>query len=324
VKQRVSLTEVPQGAKQVRWWISIPDDDRAQDLLDVEIVSAPGQWSVQRDPQNGNRFLFVEVSAPKSDTLDVALEFTLRRRPLTAAIDPTKVGPLTAADRVFFSDELNVDAPHMVVTGEIRAMADRVCGDTRNLSVEALKLLRHVASVADHDSKDPTKPKCGVGDAEDCLENSGGCCTDLHSLFIALARARGIPTRLQMGYRLLAKNEGKEVDPGYRCWPEYFVPGYGWVAADIVESDAVEGAESLGWLTGLSERRLWLDEGREFELMGATAKSVNTMIIGHAEIDGVTARVLPDGEQQPQLFRKVWFEEVMPGEPTTVGAPSSK
>ena len=52
------------------------------------------------------------------------------------------------------------------------------------------------------------------------------------------ARARGIPARLQMGYRLRETNEGKEVDPGYRCWAEYFVPNYGWVSADIVEADA--------------------------------------------------------------------------------------
>jgi hypothetical protein len=153
------------------------------------------------------------------------------------------------------------------------------------------------------------------------MTNGGGCCTDLHSLFIALARARGIPARLQMGYRVLEKDENKEVDPGYRCWVEYFLPGCGWVPADIVEADAVDGMGPARWFAGLTERRLWLNSGREFTLEPRQAQKtpVNTMIIGHAEIDGVPARVLPDGPLEAQLKRKVHFTEVRGDASTKVG-----
>ncbi|MCC7015047.1 MAG: transglutaminase domain-containing protein [Planctomycetes bacterium] len=313
VRQKVTLSEIPSGTADVRWWIAIPSDDRAQEVLDMEITSAPGPWSVQREAEHGNRFLFVQVASPTSTQLEVELEFTLRRRPIRVDIDAEHIGALTAGDRVYFASELRLDDPHMEVTPQVRAIADRVCGDTRNIAREALQLLEYVAGNADHYSKDPTKPKCGVGDALECLANGGGCCTDLHSLFIALARARGIPTRLQMGYRLLAKNEGKEVDPGYRCWPEYFVPGHGWVAADVVEADAASGAEGRAWFTGLSERRLWLNEGRNFVLgPQQSTPRVNTMVIGHAELDGRAARVLPDGERAAQLSRTIRFEELRP------------
>jgi Transglutaminase-like superfamily len=143
------------------------------------------------------------------------------------------------------------------------------------------------------------------------MAHGGGCCTDMHSLFIALARARGIPARLQMGYRLKDVNEGKDVDPGYRCWAEYFVPGYGWVPADVVEADDPKGLGRTRWFSGLTERRLWLNEGREFDLAGrAAAARVNTMVIGYAEIDGVPARVLPDGDKPAQLTRTVRYDEL--------------
>jgi transglutaminase-like putative cysteine protease len=179
-----------------------------------------------------------------------------------------------------------------------------------------------VADYADHYSKDPTKPNCGIGDAGDCMTNAGGCCTDMHSLFIAMARARGIPARLQMGYRLREANAGKEVDPGYRCWAEYFVPGYGWVSADVVEADAPNGLGRTRWFTGLTDRRLWLNEGREFNLAGraVTSHRVNTMIIGYAEIDGVEARVLPDGDKKAQLSRTVRYTEVKPDAAPKVAA----
>ena len=240
------------------------------------------------------------------------MEFTLRRRSVFTDIDPAKVGAITDSYRRLFAEELRKDAPHMEVTPQISKMADEACGAETNVAVQAKLLLGKVADYADHYSKDPSKPKCGVGDAGDCMTNAGGCCTDMHSLFIALARSRGLPTRLQMGYRLREANAGKEVDPGYRCWAEYLVPNYGWVPADVVEADDPKGLGRTRWFSGLTERRLWLNEGREFNFAGraVTSHRVNTMIIGYAEIDGVEARVLPDGARDAQLTRSVRYTEL--------------
>lgn len=311
VQQTVKLSDIPAGAKSVRWWISIPDNDRHQDVLDFSFVTVPGTWRVERDADRGDRFLYVEVDSPKAPSLEAVVEFTLRREPVFVQIDPAKVTPITDLHRRMYAEEVRLDAPHMEVTPAIAEMANKVCGDDRNPATEAHKLLAHVAASADHYSKDPTKPTCGIGDAGSCIEKGGGCCTDLHSLFISLARARGIPSRLQMGYRINPKNEGKVYDPGYRCWVEYFVPNYGWIPADVVEADAVDGMGPTRWFTGLTERRLWLNEGREFQLRPAQAgPRVNTMIIGYAEIDGKAARVLPEGDLATQLTRTIRFTEV--------------
>lgn len=316
VEQNVTLSEIPAGAKSIKWWISIPNDDRYQEVLDFNVVSAPGAWSTVTEPDHGNRFMLVEVAAPPAGSLTTKVEFQLRRRSVFTEIEPAKVGPITASHRLLFVDELRQDAPHMKVSPRIAKLAQESCGAETNVAVQAKLLLNTVADYADHYSKDPSKPKCSVGDAEDCMTNAGGCCTDLHSMFIALARARGIPARLQMGYRLREANEGKEVDPGYRCWAEYFVPGYGWVSADIVEADAPNGLGRTRWFSGLTERRLWLNEGREFNLAGraVTEHRVNTMVIGYAEIDGVEARVLADEAAKipAQLTRTVRFTEVKP------------
>jgi len=311
IQQTATLSDIPTGAKSVRFWVSIPDNERHQEVLDFSVIQAPGTWRVERDADRGNRFLYVEVDSPKADSLAVVVDFKVRREPVLYAIDPAKVGPISDVHRRMYAEEVRLDAPHMEATPEIVAMANEVCGNDSNSATQAKKLLQHVADKADHYSKDPTKPNCGIGDAAVCIEKGGGCCTDLHSLFIAMARARGIPTRLQMGYRVNPKNEDKAYDPGYRCWVEYFVPNYGWIPSDIVEADAVDGMGPARWFTGLTERRVWLNEGREFNLRPKQAAGpVNTMIIGHAEIDGVPARVLPDGDKKAQLTRTIRFTEV--------------
>jgi hypothetical protein len=314
VQQNVTLSDIPAGAKSVKWWISIPQDDRFQDVLDLTVVSAPGQWSVVREPDHGNRIMLVEVAAPAAGAMTTKVEFLLQRRSVFVDVDPAKVGSITDTHRGLFVDELRKDAPHMEVSRAIATMATKLCGTEANLARQANLLLNGVADYADHYSKDPSKPKCSVGDAGDCMTNAGGCCTDLHSMFIALARARGIPARLQMGYRLREANAGKEVDPGYRCWAEYFLPNYGWIPADIVEADDPKGLGRTRWFTGLTERRLWLNEGREFNLAGraVTDHRVNTLVIGYAEIDGVEARVLPDGDKLAQLSRTVLYTEIQP------------
>ncbi len=312
VEQNVTLSDIPLGAKGVKWWISIPNDDRYQEVLDFSVVSTPGSWRTVTEPDHGNRFILVEVATPTAKSLVTKVDFTLRRRSVFTDIDLAKVGAITDSHRLLFVDELRKDAPHMQVTPDIAKMANEACGSEANVATQAKLLLGKVADYADHYSKDPSKPKCGVGDAGDCMTNAGGCCTDMHSLFIALARSCGIPARLQMGYRLREANDGKEVDPGYRCWAEYFVPGYGWVSADVVEADDPKGLGRARWFTGLTERRLWLNEGREFDLAGraVTSHRVNTMIIGYAEIDGVEARVLPAGELAAQLSRTVRYTEL--------------
>ncbi len=322
VEQNATLSDIPAGAKHVKFWVAIPDNERYQDVLDFKVVSAPGKWSVVREPDRGNRFMLVETDNPGATSLTAKVEFTLRRRSVFTELDPAQAGPITDSHRTLYAEELRKDAPHMQVTPKIAKLADETCGTETNIATQAQLLLGAVADYADHYSKDPTKPKCGIGDAGDCMTNAGGCCTDMHSMFIALARARGIPTRLQMGYRLREANAGKEVDPGYRCWAEYFVPNYGWVSADIVEADDPKGLGRTRWFTGLTARRLWLNEGREFNLAGraVTDHRVNTMIIGYAEIDGVEARVLPDDALKlaAQLTRTVRYTEVKPAEATKV------
>lgn len=314
VRQTAKLTEIPAGAKKVAWWIAIPDDERHQDVLDLTVTSAPGTWRIVTEPERANRFLLVEVASPGTDTLTATVEFTVRRQSVFVDIDPAQVGPITETHRRLFTDELRQDAPHMTVSPTVRKMADEACGRETNVARQAALLLAAVADRVNHYSIDSTVPKCSPGDAEACMEKGGGCCTDLHALFIACARARGIPARLQMGYRLREPNAGKEVDPGYRCWAEYFLPGYGWVPTDIVEADDPKGLGRACWFSGLTDRRVWLNSGREFDLQGraVTAHRVNIMVVGYAEIDDREVRTIPDevNNLPAQITRTVHYTDV--------------
>lgn len=311
VSQTVRLDQIADGADEIRLWVSIPRDERNQRLLSFSVESCPGDWSLVEDLDRRGTFVYTTIKKPSTDFVEVKVNFTLERDPDYVAIDIQKVGTMTESLEMLLAEYLRLDAPNMEVTQEFVDLATEICGDEKNIAVQARKLLEYVAATVDHYSysEDPNMPHCGIGNSKICKQQGGGCCTDLNSYFISLARARGIAARLKMGYRLQDKNSGKLADPGYRCWVEYFVPNFGWVSADIVEADTPNGLGHERWMSGLTSRRLYLNDGREFQFRDAQAKTVNHMSIAYAEIDGVPARLLPDGELKPQITRKVYYSE---------------
>ena len=315
VQQNVKLDQIPEGAKEVLIWIAIPSDDVHQKVLSLNENLVPGDYKIVQDQNRPGKFLHSRITNPKTTEIEFLLEYTLSRAAVYTQIDLENVLPLSELERSMSSEHLAKDAPYMAVTSKVQTIADEVCGDETNVATQAIQIMKHIAGSVDHYSysKDPTMPRCGLGDAEACLAQGGGCCTDLNSLFVALARARGIPARLNMGYRLLEENSGQWIDPGYRCWVEYYVPGYGWISADVVEADTPDGKGHVRWLTGLTPRRIWLNQGRQFRFADAKSTTpVNHMNIAYAEIDGKPARILPEGELAPQITRKIKFDELVP------------
>jgi transglutaminase-like putative cysteine protease len=65
--------------------------------------------------------------------------------------------------------------------------------------------------------------------AEEVVQAGYGVCQDHAHVFIAAARATGVPARYVSGYLLMADREEQEAT---HAWAEAFVPGLGWVGFD--------------------------------------------------------------------------------------------
>lgn len=308
VVQTVTLDDVPEAAKLLRMWVPLPSDGRWQRVTDRRVISAPGTWRLERQIEGRGEFVYVEVENPPPGPASVVISATVERQGVHFPLDDT---PHTTSpiQKELFAEFLTKDAPLMEVDDQIQELADSICGDERDPARQAVMLLKAVADQVNHYSKDPSVPACGIGSAYNCMKQGGGCCTDLHSMFIALARAREIPARIQFGYRALSSREGEEFDPSYRCWVEFFIPGTGWVPNDIVASDGADPSNPNLW-GSLSATRVWLWEGRSFELTPkAKAGRIDTMLVGWAEVDGEAIDVLPAHDGTPsRLSRNIKFK----------------
>jgi len=307
--QTVTLHDVPEGARQVRMWVPIPSDANWQRVTDIKVDSIPGTWEVVHPQDGKGDFIYVDVLNPKAGSIPVTISCVVETKGVYFPLE--SMASTSAVQKELFADSLDTKAPLMEVDARVQQLADEACGAETNVAKQVMMIMAKVAEVADHYSINKDVPVCGRGAAGDCIDQGGGCCTDLHSLFISMARARGIPARIQYGYRTLDKNDGKpDVDPGYRCWVDAFVPGMGWVATDVVASDGADASVGHKW-PAISSTRVWLWEGRSFDLNPpASAGAIHTMTCGWAEIDGKSIDPVPsrDGKIPAQLRRTITFK----------------
>jgi transglutaminase-like putative cysteine protease len=99
---------------------------------------------------------------------------------------------------------------------------------------------------------------CGVGDVRTMLETKsfGGKCADINALFVALARAAGLPARDIYGVRVAASAFGYKalgtgspnVTRAQHCRADVFLREYGWVAMDPADVAKVAREETSEWL----------------------------------------------------------------------------
>jgi transglutaminase-like putative cysteine protease len=287
VRHQMAVKDLPADAKRVRIWFWMPEDSPEQKVLDFKIVEAPEGVRITRDATYGRSWIHADVPADPAKPPKIVTEFRLRRREVRGLADASKAGPITAEHRRAFAKELRLDEKHMEVTPEIKKIADELGGAETNPVLQARKFFDFVIQKSEHYSKvGPNPAGLCLGDAMQCLGGVGDCCTDQHALFIALCRARGIPSRLIYGSRLNYAKEGQDYDPGYRCWPRFFAPGLGWVPVDISSADATKENDADRWFGGLDDRRIEWSEGRDFDLEPKSSVKPDLVIRAWVEVDG--------------------------------------
>ena len=287
VQQSFSVKDLPAGSKQVRGWFWMPEDRPGQRVLEFRITEAPDSVRITRDPRYGRSWLYAEAAANPSKPLRVVTEFKVVREKISGRADSSRTRPLTDEHRRTFAAELRKDEKHMEVTPKIQEIADDLAGAEKNPVLQARLFYDFVIEKSEHYSKSGTSVKGkGLGDATECLAGAGDTCTDQHALFIALCRARGIPSRLNYGSRLRPENAGKEHDPGYRCWPAFFAPDLGWVPLDVSSGDTAAADKAGDWFGGLDENRIEWAEGRDFDLEPRSNVRPDLVIRGWLEVDG--------------------------------------
>lgn len=320
------VIQVQPGAKKLRAWLTMPQDDRSQTVSRFK-VEAPFRHRIEVDSE-ANRHVYLEVANPPRE-IRVVETFRLIRRELRSDVDPAKTRPLSDEERRQYARYLTANS-NVVIDADITALSARIVGGEKNPVVAARKLYDWTLENVDYWVKYPGKLKAsGVGSTTYCLMNRTGNCTDFHSLWTSLARAAGIPTQIVYGSFFKKELDGKDQDQSYHCWPEFYAPNFGWVPHDVAVADIFMGdftttkendekvrlttadgyrgadrAKVDYYFGNVDERRVTWSRGRDL-VLGPRQEGgpVNAMAKAYVEVDGVA---LEDGKG---WTRKLTFTE---------------
>ncbi|HYG69160.1 MAG TPA: transglutaminase-like domain-containing protein [Anaeromyxobacteraceae bacterium] len=189
------------------------------------------QWI---DPRWGAGSVWAEFPAGARPVFELTSRFATR----DVAVDLSRPGAAPAERRETLA--LYTAPTDLLPTGGIVKETSRAIVKGAKSDLEKARAIYEW--VVDTTRRDPKTRGCGVGDVAFMLENDAlhGKCADLNALFVALARAEGIPARdvygvrvapSALGYQSLGK-AGGDVTKAQHCRAEFYLPTHGWVPVD--------------------------------------------------------------------------------------------
>jgi len=211
---------------EVRLWLPYPVSDKWQVVDSIEISGTQDHAAVYTDRRFQNPILFVLWRPGDQQPRRFCLSFHVRRL-------ERKEGPLPDREPCL---DLAALQPYLAptslgpVTGRVKELADEITRGCTGVQAKARAIYDWICECL---HRDPSVKGCGRGDVCLVLDRKGGKCVDLHSVFVALARAAGVPAREVFGIRLSRDDRQEaEITGDYHCWAEFYHPGYGWVVVD--------------------------------------------------------------------------------------------
>jgi len=269
-----SVIAVPDRAARLEAWVPLPRNDGFQSISELTVESLIPTKIVDQH-HDGNRVLHVEADAPLPRTIPVTVRFKVRRIEESAALAQTQPVWTASADGEFLHADRLVP-----IDGKIEQVSATI-GDGSGTPYEQARAIYEwvVANM----KYDKSGTGWGRGDAIYACDVKKGNCTDFHSLFIALARSRGIPARFTIGFPVGIAKSG--AIPGYHCWAEFYANGQ-WVPVDA--SEAWKHPERRDYYFGhLDADRVAFTTGRDLVLEPKQAgEPLNYLIYPYVEVDG--------------------------------------
>ena len=286
-------------ADETRLWIPYPVSDAYQLISEVHIDSAGAEVAVYTDQQFSTPMLYARWPA---ETATRTLTFTYR----VARVErkdrdlPATEAPWAPADYAQWLAPTRL-AP---LDGPVKALADEITAGKTTVLAKARAIYDWTC---ENTYRNPDTRGCGAGDVCKLLEDPGGKCGDLSSIYVTLCRAAGVPARHVLGLR----QGGDDITTWQHCWAEFYLPGYGWVAADPADvrkgmlkrglgrADPVPEDLRAQFWAGVDAARVRVGVGRDLTLNPPqTGEPLNYLMYPFAQVGGATLDWL-----DPQSFR---------------------
>lgn len=209
--------------QEAQLWVPYPVSDRDQLISDVKITGDFAESAVYTDQKYSTPILYARWGkGAKSRKL--TFSFKADRQEVIRRDFPAQEAAWDPADYSMWLEGTSLGP----IDGQVKILSDQI---TKGQTTVLGKAKAIYDWICENMYRDPKTVGCGSGDVCALLQRPGGKCTDIHSVYVALARAAGVPAREIFGIRQ-GKTPVQDITKWQHCWAEFYLPGYGWVPVD--------------------------------------------------------------------------------------------
>jgi transglutaminase-like putative cysteine protease len=285
------------GAKAgsaVRVWVPVPPSTADQQVkrLSHRLPEGSAKEGQATEPVYGNQVFSFEAKADAKGEVPFSFVYEVTRKEVKG-----ESGTATKDEAKRIARFLQPDALVPIAGKPLDLL------DGKTLPDDPMGKARVMYDVVnDHMKYGKDAPGWGRGDSVWACDSKSGNCSDFHSLFISMARAKKMPAKFEIGFSLPEK-QGAGPIAGYHCWAFFRPEGKGWVPVDISEANKNPMMRDY-YFGNLTADRLSFSTGRDVNLVPKQAgKPLNFFIYPYAEVDGKEVA-------QEKIVKKFAFADV--------------
>ena len=272
-----------------RLWIPYPLSDRDQLVTNIQVTGDFAESAVYSDRKYSTPMLYMRWNKG-AVSRKAQFSFHVERQEVIRRDFPTTEGAWNPAEFALYLQATSLGP----IDGEVKKLADKITAGKTTVLDKAKAIYDWTC---ENMHREPDTVGCGLGDVDRLLRTPGGKCTDIHSVFVALCRAAGVPASEIFGIRL-GKEPMVDITGWQHCWAEFYLPGYDWVPVDpadvrkmmLTQNLKIDDAKTKEYRTyfwgGWDQYRVKLASGRDIMLNPAqNGPPLNTFGYPYAEID---------------------------------------
>lgn len=280
--------QASQETNHASLWLPYPVSDDYQRIEEIKVEGNYSSSAIYREPLSGVLYLFADWDGKFSERLlQFRFKASTRERIQKNLIDSGEPVPAEVRKYLAASPMIPTDGAVLEIATQITAKHKNILQKSRAIYDWMLVNIK----------RDPSVRGCGLGIVEQTLARHSGKCADVSSVFVALARAAGVPAREVFGLRLGSKTR-QDITGEYHCWAEFYLPGTGWVQVDPSDVLKIMHAKGINieqaathqeyYFGAVDEHRIVLENGgRGIQLIPQQkAEPVNYLMYPYAEING--------------------------------------
>lgn len=212
--------QLPKIEQKAQVWIPMAQTDLFQQI-EITKMDLPAIENYAVEEQFNNKILFMELE-PQHSKKKISIHYKVTRKEKQAYNDDER-----EVERYLTSNAM------VPVNEKFRSLAEKAIKktDTSSTLMQARAIYDYIIDNMNYIKKG----YYGKGDAVYACDSKSGNCSEFHSLFIAMTRSIGIPSRFAIGASIPADRDEGGID-GYHCWAEFYAEGKWW-PVDISEGN---------------------------------------------------------------------------------------